>query len=524
MANWRWVAPFRMAAPRIGGPTVQLQPGRNEMALTDKARGGAKDAADGADEQREEATEAARDTLEDAPDTGDATKTAGDAVQAAVDSVKDMAKDGSQGVMKLVATAARDAAAEVLAREASKGARQAAEYVSQKAPELAKQKLEEHGGTGPAAQAALNFGKAKLEGAGGTKGLLSGAGGAVKGVVDKITGGGSGGKGEGGGAATGYGVKRRMPIQQDVFVSVPCDDAYKGWTEYKRWTEFMFRANQVDSEIEDEEDGEARIKVTEKMWMFKRPFTALVVSQVPNERIRWRSTDGTKHVGTIAFHALGDRLTLISVNIDHAPAGPIEKISRGARFDKRAIRADLHRFKGWVEHKSPDEIEEMEGWLGTVEDGQITKSHDDYTQEQEVEDSGEEGVADGGEEEQDGEGAGEGGGRGEGPGQEGAEDGQEDEQEGEEDDQALEPTDEGDEDEPEADEADEDEADEEPDDEADDDEPEAADDEEEPADEEPADDEGDEEPAAADEPDDEEEPVDEEDDEPEPEPTPRSRR
>src|ERR687885_693452 len=94
---------------------------------------------------------------------------------------------------------AADAAAEVLAREASKGARQAAEYVSQKAPELAKQKHEQHGGTGPAAQAALNFGKAKLEGAGGAKALLSGAGGAVKGaggavkgVVDKVTGGGDG--------------------------------------------------------------------------------------------------------------------------------------------------------------------------------------------------------------------------------------------------------------------------------------------------------------------------------------------
>jgi len=201
--------------------------------------------------------------------------------------------------------------------------------------------------------------------------------------MDKVTGEGSGGKGEGGGAATGYGVKRRMPIQQDMFVSVSCEDAYKGWTEYKRWTEFMFRANQVDSEIEDEEDGEARIKVTEKMWMFKRPFTALVVSQVPNEHIRWRSTDGTKHVGTISFHPLGDRLTLISVNIDHAPAGPIEKISRGARFDKRAIRADFHRFKGWIETKSAEDIGEMEGWLGTIEDGKITQTHEDYLKSQE---------------------------------------------------------------------------------------------------------------------------------------------
>ena len=243
------------------------------------------------------------------------------------------------------------------------------------------QKLQEHGGSGPAAQAALSYGKAKLEGAGGASALMSSAGGAVKGLVSKITGG--GGKGKGGGAATGYGVKRRMPVQQDMYVSVSCEDAYKGWTEYKRWTEFMFRANQIDSDIQDEEDGEARIKVTEKMWGFKRPFSALVVSQVPNEHIRWRSTEGTKHVGTVAFHPLGDRLTLISVNIDHAPSGPIEKISRGARFDKRAIRSDFHRFKGWIETKSPEDVEEMEGWLGTIEDGKITQTHEDYLESQE---------------------------------------------------------------------------------------------------------------------------------------------
>jgi uncharacterized membrane protein len=401
-------------------------------------------------------------------------------------------------------------------------AQQAADYAKEQGPKLVKEQvlpkvMEATGAENPGDLAKAGIGKAGE--------MLKDSGG-VTGIAGKLMSKMGGGKG--GGTATGYGQKRRMPIQQDMFVSVSLEDAFKAWTEYKRWTEFMHRANQVDPQIEEGEGedggGSARVTVTEKMWMFKRPFTAEVVSQVPNEHIRWKSTQGTKHVGVIAFHGIAPRLTLISVNIDHAPAGPIEKISRGARFDKRAIRADLHRFKGWVEHKSPDEIEEMEGWLGTVEDGQITKSHDDYMQEQEVEDSGEEGVADGGEEEQDGEGAGEGGGRGEGPGQEGAEDGQEDEQEGEEDDQALEPTDEGDEDEPEADEADEDEADEEPADEAADDEPEAADDEEEPADEEPADDEGDEEPAAADEPDDEEEPVDEEDDEPEPEPTPRSRR
>ena len=82
----------------------------------------------------------------------------------------------------------------------------------------------------------------------------------------------------------------------------------------------MFRANTVDFNPENEEGGEIRVKITEKMWSFTRPFTAVVI-QVPDEVIRWKTIDGPSHVGVIAFHELGEFLTLISVNVDHGPAG-----------------------------------------------------------------------------------------------------------------------------------------------------------------------------------------------------------
>jgi uncharacterized membrane protein len=314
----------------------------------------------------------------------------------------------------------------------TEAAEQAANYAKREAPKLLKEQvlpliMKQVGADNPGDIAKQGIGLVgdQLKDAGGLTGLAGK-------MLSKVKGG-----GKGGGAATGYGVKRRMPIQQDVFVSVSVEDAYKGWTEYKRWTEFMFRVNQVDSQIEDEEEGEARVKVTEKMWMFKRPFTALVESQIPNEHIRWKSTDGTKHVGTIAFHELGDRLTLISVNVDHAPSGPIEKIARGARFDKRAIRADLHRFKGWIEMKSPEDIEEIEGWFGTIESGKITQTHEEYLDEQEEQGDGQEdgeGQAGAGEEDQDAEGTRQGrrrsGRRGQEDPEGGSEGDEEDEEEG----------------------------------------------------------------------------------------------
>jgi hypothetical protein len=50
----------------------------------------------------------------------------------------------------------------------------------------------------------------------------------------------------------------------------------------------------------------------------------------------------------------------------------IEKMARGMRFIKRAVRGDLHRFKAHVELK-----EEAEGaWRGTIKDGKVRRRSD----------------------------------------------------------------------------------------------------------------------------------------------------
>jgi uncharacterized membrane protein len=315
-----------------------------------------------------------------------------DQVKGATNAAKGATNGAAGGLKEQVvgglSEAARDILGPALQQMSQAAAEQAATFAKEQGPKLVKEQvlpqvMKSAGVDDPADLAKAGIGKAGA--------MLSGSGG-ITGIAGKLMGKLGGGKG--GGKATGWGDKRRMPVQQDVFVSVNVEDVYKGWTEYKRWTEFMHRANLVSPEPdEDGDDGGAfRLKVTEKMWGFKRPFTAEVVSQKPNEHIRWSATEGTKHAGVIAFHELGPRLTLISVNIDHAPSGPVEKFARGNRFVKRAIRADLHRFKGWIEHKSEDEIAEMEGWLGTIEDSQIVERPEDYEPEGEPDEpEGEEG-------------------------------------------------------------------------------------------------------------------------------------
>jgi uncharacterized membrane protein len=300
---------------------------------------------------------------------------------------EDDAHNGGAGgsVAQELRQAVREAVLEVLGPAARQATSSAAKYAVSKGPELVTKnvmgKVLKGGGPGDLAQQAMSKGGEALSGSGGIGGVFGK-------LMSKL---GRGGKG-GGGAATGWGNKRRMPIQQVIYVSVPVRHAYDGWTEYKQWPRYMHRANQVDAQVNDKE---ARVKVTEKMWGFKRPFTAEVVTQRPDEHIKWNSTEGTKHTGVINFHELGPRLTLIELNLDHSPSGPIEKLARGARFVKRAVRADFHRFQGWIEMKSDDELAEFEGWRGTIEGGRIVQSHEDALEEEQREEEREQHEPDG---------------------------------------------------------------------------------------------------------------------------------
>jgi uncharacterized membrane protein len=169
---------------------------------------------------------------------------------------------------------------------------------------------------------------------------------------------------EQGRAAPGHGGSgRRMPIQQSVDVAVPIKVAYNRWTLFEDWPEFMHRFESV------EQTDDTTLSFTVKVWGITRRFEAEIVEQRPDQRIEWNVTEGVAHTGVVTFHKLADRLTRIEVSMDVEPHGLLEKMGRGMRFTKRAVRADLHRFKALIELD-----EEAEGgWRGTIEDGKVKR-------------------------------------------------------------------------------------------------------------------------------------------------------
>jgi len=176
----------------------------------------------------------------------------------------------------------------------------------------------------------------------------------------------------GGPTATGKG--RRMPVQQAVDVGVPLETAYNQFTQFEEWPEFMHRVTRVTQE------DDCSISFAAKIWGKTKEFQASIETQRPDERIKWKVSQGILHTGVVTFHELAPRLTRIEVTLDVEPGSLIEKAARGMRHVKRAVRADLHRFKAFIE------MQEVEtgAWRGVIIDGELVEPHDDsYDEERE---------------------------------------------------------------------------------------------------------------------------------------------
>jgi hypothetical protein len=209
-----------------------------------------------------------------------------------------------------------------------------------KGPDIVR-KLTETAEEKSAAQAE-RMGERAMEGA---KSGLSEKGGVLGKVASKALPGGGGDGGGGGGKKT-----RRLPIQRWTDVAVSIDKAYGEWTNFNEFPKFMHRVLNVRREDD-------KVRWDEKIWFSKRQWEGRITDRRKNDRIAWKTTSGTQHHGVVTFHKLDENLTRVMVDMEFEPTGMIEKMASGMRFVKRAVEADLARFKAHCEMKDAKGIE-----------------------------------------------------------------------------------------------------------------------------------------------------------------------
>jgi polyketide cyclase/dehydrase/lipid transport protein len=226
------------------------------------------------------------------------------------------------------------------------------------------------GDGGPGLMAAVTGARNLAEG---KSPLRSALGAGFAGVKEKVAGIFGGGKGKGGG-------KRKLKltnIVESIDVGVPVRLAYNQWTQYADFPTFTKKVESVDTP----EDGKTNWKA--QVFWSHRTWEATIQKQIPDECIVWRSKAPKGHVdGAVTFHELGPNLTRILLVLEYHPQGLFERTGNLWRAQGRRARLELKHYRRHVMTHSLLDPDEVEGWRGTIEDGEVVKDHETALQEE----------------------------------------------------------------------------------------------------------------------------------------------
>ncbi len=218
------------------------------------------------------------------------------------------------------------------------------------------------GGAGPGLIAAVTGAKDAAEGKGPVRSML-GAG--FKGASEKVKGL-FGKDGKGGG---GKGKKLKVTnIVESIDVGVPIDLAYNQWTQFTDFPSFTKKVENVE-QVEDEKlHWKAQVLWSHREW------DADIIEQIPDQRIIWQSKGAKGHVdGAVTFHELAPELTRILVVLEYHPQGFFEHTGNLWRAQGRRARLELKHFRRHLMTSALLHPEEIEGWRGVIEDGEVVQ-------------------------------------------------------------------------------------------------------------------------------------------------------
>lgn len=150
-------------------------------------------------------------------------------------------------------------------------------------------------------------------------------------------------------------------VEKSVEVDVPVSTAYNQWTQFEEFPRFMEGVKQVRQL--DDKQLEWRVEVAGK----EEQWEAEIISQVPDERIAWRSLSGAKNSGIVTFTPIDDNRTEVHLRVEYEPNGVVETIGDLLGAVSRRVEGDLDRFKEFIESRGA----ETGAWRGHIHAGEV---------------------------------------------------------------------------------------------------------------------------------------------------------
>jgi uncharacterized membrane protein len=152
-----------------------------------------------------------------------------------------------------------------------------------------------------------------------------------------------------------------VTIEEFIEVVRPVSVVYDQWTQFEEFPLFMRRVKQVE-QIDD-----VRIHWKAQLgWKTKEWFT-VIVEQVPDKKIVWRSVSGGVNFGRVEFTTIEQDSTRLTLRLNYEPEGVAEQVGDFLGLVSGGIERDLKRFKHFIESRALP----TGRWRGVVQGGCI---------------------------------------------------------------------------------------------------------------------------------------------------------
>ena len=146
-------------------------------------------------------------------------------------------------------------------------------------------------------------------------------------------------------------------VEQSIEVEAPINTVYNQWTQFEEFPRFMEGVDEVRQLDDTHLHWVASFGGSQHEW------DAVIVEQIPDERIAWGNVDGKDNAGVVTFHRLDDNRTKVMVQLDFVPEGIKEKVGAAIGAADRRVQGDLERFKELIESRGT----ETGAWRGEVQ-------------------------------------------------------------------------------------------------------------------------------------------------------------
>ena len=151
-------------------------------------------------------------------------------------------------------------------------------------------------------------------------------------------------------------------IEQSIEVDAPVRTVYNQWTQFEEFPEFMEGVEQV-RQLDDK-----RLHWVAEVAGHRHEWDAEIYEQIPDQRIAWRSISGKPSEGVVRFEKVPEDRTRVYVFIQYQPEGAAEKVGNALGIASARVKADLKRFKQFIESHGA----ETGAWRGEIHGGRIS--------------------------------------------------------------------------------------------------------------------------------------------------------